>query len=217
MQLYADVIALSQGLVAAKFYQTVLARLTVRNIPGKLARFTEVLIRSMTVVAVPTTLLSTVSSSTYWMWPWTCAAGAVAVAACNCLTYFLADRILSAARDGLSTVPDADRKFARGYEQWWWTMLLYAFIIATIATGLQVGALKDRWAYVFVLVIITVGVHYAAKCAAAGPAVRGSIARAFSTGERIAVSSRHPSDPMTWPPRLFSPHDPPPAELRRGR
>jgi len=48
-------------------------------------------------------------------------------------------------------------------------MLLYALIITTIGTGVQVSALKDLGAYVFILVTITVGVHYGAKCAAAGP------------------------------------------------
>ncbi|MFD3720776.1 protein kinase [Streptomyces sp. NPDC058674] len=189
-ELYAKVIALSQGLVAAKFYQTVLARVTTRGIPGFRARCTEVAMRSMALVAVPTTVLSTFSSDWYWVWPWTCAGGAVAVALSNWATWSTANDLLRKSEDFLSTTPDASRRFARGYEQWWWTMLLYAAIIATIGAGVQAGQLKDTPAYVFILVVITVGVHYGTKCAAAGPAVCGSIARAFSAGQRLEILRR---------------------------
>ncbi|MDX5566439.1 protein kinase [Streptomyces sp. ID05-04B] len=184
-ELHAKVIALSQGLVAAKFYQTVLARVTTRGIPGFRARCTEVAMRSMALVAVPTTVLSTFSPEWYWVWPWTCAGGAVAVALTNWAVWATANDLLDKSQKILSTAPDASRRFARGYEQWWWTMLLYAMIIATIGAGVQAGRLKDTSAYVFILVVITLGVHYGTKCAAAGPAVGGSIARAFSAGQRM--------------------------------
>lgn len=187
MELYANIIAFCQGLVAAKFYQTMLARLTVRGIPGFKARCTEVMMRSMAVVAVPTTILSTFSPSMYWIWPWTCAVGALAVAACNFFTYSTARALLIRGERVLSTTPEPSQRFARGYEQWWWTMLLYTLIIAIVGFGIQVGALKDVGAYVFILVVISVGVHYGAKCASAGPAIRGSVARAFSIGQRVEI------------------------------
>ncbi|MFF4060730.1 hypothetical protein ACFYZ8_26680 [Streptomyces sp. NPDC001668] len=189
-ELYAKVIALSQGLVAAKFYQTILARLTARGIPGLRARCTEVAMRSMAVVAVPTTVLSTFSAHWYWVWPWTCTAGAVAVALSNWAAWSTADILLREAEPTLSTTPDPSRRFTRGFEQWWWTMLLYALIIGAIGTGIQLGWLKDLPAYVFILVVITVGVHYGSKCAAAGPAVCGSIARAMCAGQRLETLRR---------------------------
>ncbi|MDA0634294.1 protein kinase [Nonomuraea sp. MCN248] len=190
MELYANVIAFSQGLVAAKFYQTMLARLTVRGIPGFRARCTEVMMRSMAVVAVPTTILSTFSEATYWVWPWTCAAAALAVALCNYLVYSTARDLLKKGESVLSTTPEAGKRFARGYEQWWWTMLLYALVIMVIGAGVQMSALHDIGAYVFILVAVTLGVHYGSKCAAAGPAIRGSIARGFSAGHRVELVNR---------------------------
>ncbi|MGW2518388.1 protein kinase domain-containing protein [Streptomyces sp. NPDC001617] len=187
LELYAKAIALSQGLVASKFYQTILARLTTRGIPGLRARFAEVVMRSMSVVAVPTTALSTFSPRFYWVWPWTCAAGAVAVALSNWATWYTANRVLVEAESTLSTTPAHDRRFARGYEQWWWTMLLYSLIITIIGWGIQIRVLKDLPAYVFILIAITVGVHYGSKCAAAGPAICGSIARAFFAGQRLEI------------------------------
>ncbi|MDV9169639.1 protein kinase [Streptomyces sp. W16] len=195
LELYAKVIALSQGLVAAKFYQTILARLTVSGIPGPRARLAEVSMRTMSVVAVPTTALSTFSPGLYWVWPWTCAGGAVAVALSNWTTWHTANRLLDDAEQELSTAPAPDRRFARGYEQWWWTMLLYALIIVIIGWGIQIGALKDLAAYVFILVTITVGVHYGSKCAAAGPAICGSIARAFFAGQRLEILRRRGQAP----------------------
>lgn len=189
-ELYAHVIAFSQGLLAAKFYQTMLARLTVRGIPGFRARCTEVMMRAMAVVAVPTTVLSTFSESMYWVWPWTCAAGALAVALCNYFVHSTAQGLLREGDAILSTTPEPAQRFARGYEQWWWTMLLYALIIAVIGAGVQVGALQDVGAYVFILLVITLGVHYGAKCAVAGPAIRGSVARAFSAGQRTEIATR---------------------------
>ncbi|MFI6743920.1 hypothetical protein ACIBI9_64590 [Nonomuraea sp. NPDC050451] len=188
--LAANIIAFCQGLVAAKFYQTILARLSVRDIPGRLATATEVLMRSMAVVAVPTTILSTFWEALYWIWPWTTAAGALAVAACNGITLRLATRTIRDSRKEFSTLPERGKVFARGYEQWWWTMLIYAVLIVIIGAGVAAGLLKDIWAYVFILVVITVGVHYISKCVGAGPAVRGSLARAFFGGERMAILSR---------------------------
>ncbi|MFJ9566918.1 protein kinase [Streptomyces fuscichromogenes] len=190
LELYAKVIALSQGLVAAKFYQTILARLTTRGIPGLRGRCTEAAMRSMAVVAVPTTALSTFVPALYWVWPWTCTGGAVAVALSNWATWHTANRLLNEAEGTLSTAPARDRRFASGYEQWWWTMLLYSLIIAVIGWGIQMGALKDIGAYVFILVTITVGVHYGSKCTAAGPAICGSIARAFFVGQRLEILHR---------------------------
>ncbi|MGW0807703.1 protein kinase domain-containing protein [Nonomuraea sp. NPDC002799] len=188
MELYANVVALSQGLVAAKFYQTMLARLTVRGIPGLRARCTEVAMRSMAVIAVPTTILSTFDESMFWVWPWTCAGGALAVALCNWLAYSTARSLLVRGEGLLSTTPEASQRFARGYEQWWWTMLLYALVIIVVGAGVQTGALKDIGAYVFILVVITIGIHYGAKCAAAGPAIRGSLARGFALGQRLELA-----------------------------
>ncbi|WP_188194123.1 protein kinase domain-containing protein [Nonomuraea sp. SYSU D8015] len=185
--LAANIIAFSQGLVAAKYYQTIFARLSVRVIPGRLARTAEVLMRSMALVAVPTTILSTFSEELYWTWPWTCAASALAVTACNGVTLRLATQTIRASRKEFSTIPERGKVFARGYEQWWWTMLIYAILIIILASGVSAGLLQDIWAYVFIGVVVTVGVHYVSKCVGAGPAVRGSLARAFFAGERMAI------------------------------
>ncbi|GAA3567899.1 hypothetical protein GCM10022419_055910 [Nonomuraea rosea] len=193
--LAANIIAFCQGLVAAKYYQTVLARLSVKEIPGRLARTTELLMRSMAIVAVPTTILSTFWADLYWIWPWTCAAGALAVTACNGITLRLATQTVRASGKEFSTVPEPGKVFARGFEQWWWTMLIYAITIIIIAAGVAVGLLQDIWAYVFILVVITVGVHYVSKCVGAGPAVRGSLARAFFGGERLAILARRDQAP----------------------
>lgn len=200
-ELAADVIALSQGLIGAKYYQTIMARLSARRIPGRLALCAEAGIRLMAVVALLTTILAV-----FWrpdLWAWGCAAGAVLVAACNYLTMLLATRLHRAAlRAGLSTVPPAGELRVRGFEQWWWTMLLYAVVIAIIAAGLQAGLLRDMWAYVLGLVLVSVGIHYLSKCVAAGPGVRAGLARAFAAGERMAVlAARGELRDVAWPPR----------------
>lgn len=191
--LAANIIAFCQGLVAAKYYQTIFARLSVRAIPGGLATAAELLMRSMAVVAVPTTILSTFWEELYWIWPWTSAAGALAVTACNGITLRLATRTIRASRTEFSTIPERGKVFARGYEQWWWTMLIYAILIIILASGVAAGLLHDIWAYVFIAVVVTVGVHYVAKCVGAGPAVRGSLARAFFAGERMAILAQRPA------------------------
>jgi hypothetical protein len=157
----------------------------------------------MSVIALPTTVLAGFVNPS--LWPWTCVMGALGVALCNWLTLVLSDRILTAAEGHLSTIPPAGQRVARGYEQWWWTMLLYAFIIMIVGIGLQLDVLQDVWAYVFILVVITVGIHYASKCVVAGLTVRGGIARAFSAGERIAVLRERGAGEVggqAWPPRM---------------
>lgn len=178
---YADAIVLSQGLVAAKYYQTVLARLTVLGTrPGLLGIAAEVGMRLMSFVALPTAVLTTRDPST---WPWSCAVGALAVAATNLLTWALAHRLLQRGRRQFSTIP-SDSSMA-GYSQWWWTMLLYSIVIFAIAIGLSTGRWHDQEAYVGGMVLISLGIHYCAKCVFAGPQVRGGLARALSVGERL--------------------------------
>ncbi|MDF5751202.1 hypothetical protein [Spongiactinospora sp. TRM90649] len=203
MPLAADVIALTQGLLAAKYYQTILARLTARGVPGRLAPLTEVSIRLMTCVA----LLINIVPLFYRpdLWAWGAAAGAYLVTACNGLTLLLTTRMYQAGHDaGLSTIPADARVRGRGYEQWWWTMLLYALAVTVIAAGLSAGFLRDLWAYVFGLVAVSVGIHYLSKFVAAGMGVRAELARAFAAGERVAILTARGTTPpgVRWPPRM---------------
>lgn len=201
-QLAADITAFTQGLLGAKFYQTILARLTVRRVPGAFARVTEVFIRLMVIMPLPATLFAAMWQP--WLWAWIGAANAALVALTHWLITVQANRISAAGMEsGLSTIPPPDRVFARGYEQWWWTMLLYAFMTAFIAFGLQIGWLQDTLAYVLGFTIISVGIHYVSKLVTAGHAIRGSLARAFSTAERIALLRvRGEAADIQWPPRL---------------
>jgi hypothetical protein len=202
--LYASVIGFSQGMVASKFYQTILARLTIRGIRSGMARATEVVMRLMTVIAVPTTAIAVM-----WrpeLWAWSCAGGAALVAVANLLTLRMASRFTRLGRGQFSTVPRIRRQVPGGYEQWWWTMLMYAFVIALIATGLQTGWMHDAQAYVIGLLVINFAIHYASKCVVAGAAVRGGLARAFATGERLSALERREANRQRSgeSPRLLS-------------
>ena len=68
-------------------------------------------------------------------------------------------------------------------------MAIYALVIGVIAKGLGQGWLQDSGAYVFGLLVINFGIHYISKCAVAGPDVRGGLARAIVTGQRLAAHS----------------------------
>jgi hypothetical protein len=202
--LYASVIGFSQGMVASKFYQTILARLTIRGIRSGMARATEVVMRLMTVIAVPTTAIAVM-----WrpeLWAWSCAGGAALVAVANLLTLRMASRFTRLGRGPFSTVPRIRRQVPGGYEQWWWTMLMYAFVIALIATGLQTGWMHDAQAYVIGLLVINFAIHYASKCVVAGATVRGGLARAFATGERLSALERREANRQRSgeSPRLLS-------------
>ncbi|MDR7274597.1 protein kinase domain-containing protein [Catenuloplanes atrovinosus] len=187
----AAIIAFAQGLVSAKFYQTILARLTARGIPGALPLATEIAMRSMPLLALPTTIVAV-----GWkphLWAWSVAAGALLVALTNLLCLLLARRLFASGRGhDLSTVPDPGVPLPRGFEQWWWTMLLYAAILTIIAYGLQVRWLHDETAIVLGLMVINLGIHYISKCALAGPAIRGGLARAFVIGEKVTALTRTP-------------------------
>jgi serine/threonine protein kinase len=191
--LYASVIGFSQGMVASKFYQTILARLTLRGVAHPMAFLTEVSMRVMTIVALPTTILAV-----SWrpdLWAWTCAFGALLVAGTNFLSYYMAVTLSRRGAVVFSTVPRTGRIVPAGYEQWWWTMLMYALVIALIAAGLQTGWMRDAPAYVIGLLVINFAIHYASKCVIAGPLVRGGLARAFATGERLTVLTKKEHNP----------------------
>jgi serine/threonine protein kinase len=202
VELVAQIAALVQGLIGAKFYQTIIARLTARQIPGRLARMTEISLRLMSCVA-----LLSVWVPMFWipeLWAWGGAVGALLVSVCNGLTALLTTRLYQAGVDAnLSTVPPAGKIRAHGYEQWWWTMLCYAIAIAGVAIGLQTGALQDKWVYLTGFVGISIGVHYISKFVVAGYGVRAELARAFSAGERVALlRARGELGDIRWPPRF---------------
>jgi hypothetical protein len=204
-ELAASIICFNQGLIGAKYYSSILANLTVRKIPGILATATEVSIRMMSFVALPIAIVSTMWKP--WLWAWAITVGALEVVAVNWLMLVLAMRINRAGvKNGLSSAPMDPRLNASGFAQWWWTMLLYAIVLAVIALGLELHWMHDTGAYVFGLVVISVGIHYISKFVAAGPAVRGGLARAFCTGERMRIlqfRDRVGDKPLEdWPPRL---------------
>jgi Protein kinase domain len=200
-QLAADIICFNQGLIGAKYYSAVLGNLTVWKIPGKFAKTTEVFIRSMSVVALPITIVSAIWKP--WLWPWAITAGAVVVVIANWLMLILAERIYrSSAKNHLSITPPDARLNAHGFEQWWWTMLLYAVVLAVIALGLQLHWMRDTAAYVFGLTVISIGIHYLSKFVAVGAAVRGGLGRAFCTGERMLLLQSRGTTLDDWPPRL---------------
>jgi serine/threonine protein kinase len=192
--LYASVIAFSQGMTASKYYQTILARLNLRGVAYPLAPLTEVGMRIMTVVALPTTIVAVAWRND--LWAWMCAFGALLVALTNLLTYCTAVTLSRRGARVFSTVPRTGRLVPGGYEQWWWTMLMYALVIALIAFGLQTGWMRDAPAYVIGLLVINFAIHYASKCVIAGPSVRGGLARAFTTGERLAALKKHEDAPQ---------------------
>lgn len=186
--LYASIIALSQGLTAAKYYQTVLARLTLIGTRDWFAAPTEVLVRLTALVALPTTIIA-INLGISDAWAWSCALGALAVASVNLLTWIAARRLSQRGIDaGFSTAQPVTPRRGAGYGQWWWSMTLYAIVIAVIATGLGHGWLSDEGAYVFGLVLISIGIHYVSKCCLGGPAVRGLLARAYSLGRRTEAA-----------------------------
>jgi hypothetical protein len=200
-QLAADIICFDQGIIGAKYYSGILGNLTVWKIPGKFAKTTEVFIRSMSVVALPITIASAIWKP--WLWPWAITAGAVVVVLANWLMLILAQRIHRAgAKNHLSITPPDARLNARGFEQWWWTMLLYAVVLAVIALGLQLHWMRDTAAYVFGLTVISIGIHYLSKFVAAGAAVRGGLGHAFCAGERMLLLQARGVTLEDWPPRL---------------
>jgi hypothetical protein len=181
-QLAAALIAFSQALIASKYYQTILARLTVRSLPLTQAWFTEFAIRMMTLVALPTLLIAVL-----WrpeLWAYSCALGALGVSVSNLLLLLLSTRLFRVGSNYFSGVAE-NQAVPAGFDQWWWSMLLYAGIIGAIAVGLSTGWMLDRDAYVTGLVVVTIGIHYFSKCVKAGFAVRGGLARSFAVGERL--------------------------------
>ncbi|WP_448612208.1 protein kinase domain-containing protein [Geodermatophilus sp. URMC 60] len=186
MALSAAIIGFCQGLTASKFYQTILARLTVKSTRERPSDWlpTEVLLRVATLVAVPTAALAAFGHAEYWAW--SCAAGALLLTLCNTAMRRFAHR---SNREGaavpFTTVPSQGKKALGQFEQWPFTMLIYAVIIFVIAAGLQWSFLEDLPAYTAGLALVSVGIHYVSKSAIAGPSVRGVLTRAVATARRV--------------------------------
>lgn len=177
----ALLLALTFGLVATKYYQSIYASLTCRAIPGFRARLSEGLMRFNSVwVGGPVMVAVLVDPK---LWPWCAATGYVGVAANDYFARSVAARSLRT--DAFSTVPANLRQTLKTHGEWWWIMALYATILFALAFLLSTGRVSDWWVYAALIGLVNVGKLYPSNCTRLAPPVRGALARALVVGERL--------------------------------
>lgn len=183
----ARVVGFTTALAQTKYYQNIFSRLYPFRIGGPLAFMAEVSVRLVTVCTLVPVLVGNLVQPR-----WTLillAAGNTFIGINNLVFYLLLIRTFRAAREVFSTIPEENTSM-RSFSQWWSSQLIYAFVIAVIATGLQFGLLRDVWAYVFLVCVVNVFVFYVSKCIVLAPQVRALLSRGMVAGERARLVAR---------------------------
>jgi hypothetical protein len=179
-------IGLSIGLVQSAYYPNILAGLTTRLMRGRLAGFTECFLRLQTLVAFPLIAIGNLVEPGWWLA--LLIIGLPVPALVNFFCYNLATRTFKEARAAkISTAPPGEDPSLSNFGSWGTMLFAYIIVLCGIWTGLHFDKLFDVWAYASVIFVINVVALCISKSIVQAPPVRGSLSRAFTLGERLAV------------------------------
>ena len=186
VNLMARLVGFTTALAQTRYYQNIFSRVYAYRLPGGLAKITEVSTRLVTICTLIPVLLGNLVQPRWTLM--LLAAGMVFIAFQELVFYLLLESIFGQSRGVFSTLPD-DNAALRTFSQWWSTQLVYAVVIAATAVGLQLGILRDAYAYVFLVCVVNVFVFYVSKCTVLAPTMRALLARGCIAGERLPLAA----------------------------
>jgi serine/threonine protein kinase len=187
VNLPAALLAFSIGLAGTKYYQNILAGLTVRAMSGRRAFLTEAFIRYTSFAVLAPALIGNLVQPQWW--PWLAGIGYIPATITSYLCHSLARRSLRGAST-LSTVRTAPDPVLQAYGQWSSSMGFLALALLGLALGMRLHMVHDVWVYTASLCAVNVVIMYAVKSVYFGPSVRGSLTRAFLAGARREMARR---------------------------
>lgn len=179
-------VGLSIGLIQSAYYPNILAGLTTRSMRGGLASTTEWLLRLQTFIAFPLIAIGNLIQPGWWLA--LLIIGLPVPTLVNVSCYRLATRTLKRAREEkISTVPSGDDLSLKNFGSWGVILFAYIVMLCGIWMGLHFDKLYDVWTYASMIFVMNVLVLCVSKSIIQAPDVRGSLSRAFTLGERLAV------------------------------
>ena len=179
-------LAIFSVMAQTKYYQNILAKLTVKQMRNRLARVTEVTLRGSAICSLVPILIANLYQPRLWLIM--LSVGYATVCLNNFLCYRLAIRTLKSARkERLSTVSRSDDPVLEAFGSWGPTMAAYMVLMIALWIGLQIGFLRDEWLYVIATVGVSVIILLISRCIKFAPSLRGSLSRAFIAGERLGA------------------------------
>jgi serine/threonine protein kinase len=181
----ARVVGMTTGMACVKYYQNIFSGLTIRSIRGRSAVGLEIVMRYCAFCTFLPVLIGNLIEPRWTLW--LLISGYFIIALNNYLAYRFSKRVFRDARLRFSTVNLAAESTLRMFGQWWPGMGLYIIFLCGIATGLQVGILRDSYVYFTMVTLVSLFVFYLSKDILLGPVVRGVLTHAFISGERLAV------------------------------
>nr|WP_272918083.1 hypothetical protein [Actinomadura rayongensis] len=183
------VLALSFGLVATKYYQSIYANLTTRSLPGIKSALCEFFMRFNSCwVGGP--ILVAVLVNPAW-WPWCAAIGYFGVALNDLFSHLVATGAIRRGSSEFSSIPAHTRHILRSHGEWWRTMTMYSLLLFLVAYCLSRGIIGDWWVYAAGIALVNVLKLYMSNTCRLAPLTRGALARSFAAGERLeALHSR---------------------------
>jgi hypothetical protein len=192
------IVGMSVALIAAKYYQNILAGLTPLSTlgqPDRRRRRTALLVDyCMRAPFLCSALLSFgVNLLAPQLWPLGTAVGYTIVLAATLVISTYVSHVIDDARAvGLSTVPVEGRGIVGldMYRQWIPSMSCYLVAVWVIGYLILTGVLADIAIYVVGVVIVNLVYFYSIKCGTNARAIRTGLARGMLTAERLALPRR---------------------------
>ncbi|MBZ9795577.1 protein kinase domain-containing protein [Mesorhizobium sp. ES1-4] len=189
-------VALTFGLVAARYYANIFAPLRVTDMPGALQTGTNLLLRLNAISYFLPIIIAIVYRPVWWPF---CAFVGTVFPAINNLMCWLVARSAGAKAKGRFSVEGyhyaETERFLRIYREWWILWAAYSAGIGAIGILLQLGIAKDEAIYAAGVCLLNIFKVYRNNCASEAPFIAGNLSRLFfairrSQAKKAAISHK---------------------------
>jgi serine/threonine protein kinase len=182
-------VALTFGLIAARYYANIYAPLNTPAWGDSRSRWTRFVLRFNAFSYFLPIMLAVVWNP-HW-WPWCAFLGLLLPTINNYLCLKFAERAAEkAAVFSVEALHESER-FLTMYTEWWVQMGIYAFGIGLLGVLLRLGIASDEAIYAYSVCFINIGKIYRNNCGTMAPEIQGGLARLFFNARRwLALTGR---------------------------
>jgi hypothetical protein len=178
------IVAFTFGITLVTYYINNYAVLSPRDVGGKRAQFTEIVMRSVAIALfIPVMVLLVWDPGE---WALLSGVSTLLIVLNNYLTLTLAKRANRVGYVFSTRGTAGDRFINEIYREWWILMGAYSVSLIIVGIAFTIYPSRVEGALAILVVMINLGKMYRLNCTKTSPQVRGNLARDFLTLRRVA-------------------------------
>lgn len=175
-------VAVTFGLVAARYYANIFAPLAAPSGFGWQSALVNVVLRINAFCYILPIMLA-IAWSPHW-WPWCAFAGMLFPTVNNFLCLQLVEAIDKKSRTFSVSRFYETQRFFEAFAEWWVQMATYCLGVGLLGLLLNLGLAVDEPIYAYAVCIINMATIYRQNCSLLAPQTQGGLARLFYAGRR---------------------------------